>query len=101
MRFWRTYCTLRTWVNESRIHRGLWILSLLALLLLCTALSVCIGSTALSLTDALADLFSGRTGSPLYRILVHVRLPRTVAALLTGAALSVSGVLIQGTLHWR
>ena len=99
MRFWRTYCTLRTWVNESRVHRGLWLSSLLALLLLCTVLSVCIGSTSLSLSDALADLLSGRTGSPSYRILVHVRLPRTAAALLTGAALSVSGVLIQGTLH--
>ena len=99
MRFWRTCCTLKTWVNESRVHRGLWLLSLLVLLLLCTVLSVCVGSTSLSLSDALADLFSARTDSPLYRILVHVRLPRTLAALLTGAALSVSGVLIQGTLH--
>ena len=99
MRFWQTCCTLKTWVNESRVHRGTWLLSLSALLLLCAVLSVCIGSTSLSLSEALADLISGRTGSPLYRILMYIRLPRTAAALLTGAALSVSGVLIQGTLH--
>lgn len=58
------------------------------LTLLCTVLSLCLG--AASLTGAMAGY-----------IFWYVRLPRTLGCLLAGAALAVSGAVIQGVLHNR
>lgn len=69
----------------------------LGTLLLSAALGVLLGSTHLSL----ADLFRALTGdvsTPEGRILWYVRFPRTAAGLLCGAALAVSGAVIQGVL---
>lgn len=59
------------------------------------------GSTRLSFSDiqqAITDGFDSSSGA---RIFVYVRLPRTAAALVCGAALSVSGAVIQGVLANR
>lgn len=54
------------------------------------------------LLAALLSLCLGAAGwNPERFILLYVRLPRTVACLLSGAALSVSGAVIQGVLHNR
>ena len=68
------------------------------LLLAAAAASISFGATRLDLFAALRQAAAG-TDSPAARILLHVRLPRTSAALLCGAALSVSGVLLQGVLN--
>ncbi|MDO4355770.1 MAG: iron ABC transporter permease [Clostridia bacterium] len=71
---------------------------LLASLLIAAALfSLCAGASGVSLWAGLADALSG-VESPAARILIHIRLPRTLAAMLSGAALAASGVLIQGVL---
>ena len=46
-------------------------------------------------------LFSEDTESPEAKILLYVRLPRVMASLLCGAALAVSGVVIQNVLANR
>ena len=70
----------------------------LALLLPAAALfSLCVGASGVSLTQGLADLLRG-VSSPAARILRYIRLPRVLAAMLAGAALAASGVLIQGVL---
>lgn len=100
MRFWPVSCIRKTaGENNFFIRRALCVAVLGLLLLSCAVLSVCVGSTPLSLIDAVADWMAGNTASPAYRIFLFVRLPRTAAALFTGASLAVSGVLIQGTLH--
>jgi iron complex transport system permease protein len=62
-------------------------------------LSLCVGSTGASVFDGLRDALTGNTQSAAYRILMFVRLPRTLGALLAGMAFSVSGVLIQAMLY--
>ena len=70
----------------------------LALLLPAAALfSLCVGASGTSLTQGLADLLRG-VSSPAARIVRYIRLPRVLAAMLAGAALAASGVLIQGVL---
>ena len=60
----------------------------LAALGLSTALSLCLGAASL-------------TGTMAGYIFWYVRLPRTAGCLLSGAALAVSGAVIQGVLHNR
>ena len=70
----------------------------LALLLPAAALfSLCVGASGASLTQGLTDLLRG-VSSPAARIVRYIRLPRVLAAMLAGAALAASGVLIQGVL---
>lgn len=72
-------------------------LALLALLA-CALLALCTGSSSASVGDIVA-LLSGREIAPVtYNIIVNIRIPRVVAALVAGAALSVSGALIQAVL---
>lgn len=66
-------------------------------LLLAALLALSLGAVHLSLPA----LFDGlkNTDSPAGRILLHVRVPRLLAAALAGAGLAVSGVLIQTVLQ--
>ncbi|NMD37566.1 MAG: iron ABC transporter permease [Christensenellaceae bacterium] len=64
-------------------------------------LGITFGSTSLSfaeITDAFGKGFNSSAGT---RIFAYVRLPRTLASLVCGAALSVSGTVIQGVLANR
>ncbi|MDO4732388.1 MAG: iron ABC transporter permease [Bacillota bacterium] len=73
----------------------------LCFLLLSAVLSLCLGSSPLSLSE-MADAFRhGLNASAGTRIFAYVRVPRTLASLLCGAALSVSGAVIQGVLANR
>ena len=64
-------------------------------------LGILLGSTELSLSKIIRLLWEGDTSSPEYRIFYYVRLPRPLAALFCGAALSVSGAVIQKILANR
>ncbi len=72
-----------------------------AMLLLSVLLGLLLGSTRLDLFGALSAIFSGSTDSPDARILLYVRLPRVLAALVCGMGLAVSGAVIQGVLANR
>lgn len=61
-------------------------------------LSLCLGAVRLTPEELVRALLEGTQGVA-GRIFWFVRLPRTLAALLTGAALAVSGVVIQTVLH--
>ncbi len=61
-------------------------------------LSLLAGSTRLNLFAAIRAALQGSTDDAAYRILLHVRLPRTLASLLSGSALAVAGVLLQAVL---
>lgn len=70
--------------------------------LLCFAIAAAaglmLGSTRLSFSELLRAFTEGFDVSAGTRIFAYVRLPRTVAALVCGAALAVSGAVIQGVL---
>lgn len=78
---------MKSWRIFS-IPKGLFWLALTALTLLAACCSLSLGSIAL-----------GDAPEAAKRILVYIRLPRTCAALLAGAALAVAGAVIQTVLH--
>ena len=71
------------------------------LLLLSALLGVLLGPSGSSLSDMLSSLVKGDMESPAARILIYVRLPRMLSGLICGAALAVSGAVIQGVLANR
>ena len=90
---------MRTWPTFSiRRRKGAVLAALILLLLAAAALSIRFGSSSLSFSQVLEALAGKGTGTAA-SIVRHVRLPRTLAAMLAGAALAVSGVLLQAVLH--
>ncbi len=65
----------------------------------CLLAAVCLGSTSASLKEGLTAALEGDTSNSAFRILAYVRLPRVLAAVLSGSALAVSGAVIQGVLR--
>lgn len=64
-------------------------------------LGVLLGSTPLSLSELWHWVISGGTGEITDSILRFVRIPRTASCMVCGAALAVSGAVIQATLANR
>lgn len=64
-------------------------------------LGVLLGSTPLSLFELWRFIINGGTGESADRILRYVRIPRTASCMVCGAALAVSGAVIQATLANR
>ncbi|MEJ5186374.1 MAG: iron ABC transporter permease [Candidatus Geothermincolales bacterium] len=65
--------------------------------LVLAAVAVTLGSAGLSLGDVIRALV-GRAEEPIYRIVLHIRLPRVAAALLAGMGLAVVGCVMQNLL---
>lgn len=74
-------------------------LILTALLLCFLALNVCVGSVNIPLKEVLDILGGGGSGSTQRDIVLGMRLPRALAALLLGGGLSLSGYLLQTFFH--
>lgn len=64
-------------------------------LLLATLTSLWIGSYRLSTTQIITTLLSGSNDSLVNHLLWNIRLPRTLAAILAGAGLALSGSIMQ------
>jgi len=75
------------------------LLCLLAVLVLSVAASCCLGASSIAPQELLRAVFSGERESAAARIFWYVRLPRLLAAILAGASLSVSGLLLQSVLR--
>ena len=86
-------CSTSSTALKSRRTAALLGLTLIGAVLL----SLCAGASGVSLWNGLSDLLWGHS-TPAARIILHIRLPRTLAALTSGAALACAGVLIQGVL---
>ena len=82
----------------DRSHKALALaFVLLALLVFAGVLSLAVGASGVSLWDATRALVSAQDMAPRDRIvLFDIRLPRTVMGMLVGAALAVSGAVLQG-----
>ena len=79
--------------------KGLFWAALVLLTLTACVLSLGLGSVTLGPGEVVGALLSADTASTAGRIVHFVRLPRLCAALLCGAALAVSGMVIQTVLH--
>lgn len=69
-----------------------------AVLLVATVAAFLVGSSSVSLGDLIAWMTGGDVSAAAKSILVNVRLPRVLAALVAGAALATSGAVIQAVL---
>lgn len=83
-------------IHKNRKHRKIAAFFLLgACVLIFFILNICIGSVRIALPDV-ARIFSGQeSNGTVTRILWDIRLPRAIAVLLLGGALSLAGYLLQ------
>ncbi len=82
-------------MNKRTIRWTVQILILAGALLLIAALSLCLGSAAVSVQTAIRSIFSGYNTTE-YNILFEIRLPRIILGFAIGGALSLAGVILQG-----
>ena len=97
MNTWQSSCT-RPLPTSSPKRKAAVPAVLTALLVLAILLSLRCGSQSYSLSRLFAALSAG-AADPVRQIIVHVRLPRTLACALAGAALAAAGVLLQAVLN--
>ncbi len=84
---------------KSNINKNaILIIILIILLIVSIVLGINFGSSKFDLKSVINAITTGNEDSVVYRVFLYVRLPRVLAALLAGAALAVSGVIIQGVL---
>ncbi|ANH08356.1 iron ABC transporter permease [Shinella sp. HZN7] len=81
-------------IGRLRRLRALWLLLVAAALLVLVALSVAIGTRDVGLSD-IASALGGKVET-IGEAAVAMRIPRTVLALLAGAALGLAGAIMQG-----
>ncbi|CDZ60434.1 FecCD family ABC transporter permease [Neorhizobium galegae] len=80
--------------RRSNRTRGLWLAGLVVALFALSALSVTVGTREVAWSDVVAA-FAGQIDG-IGQAAVSVRIPRTVLAVLAGAALGLAGAIMQG-----
>lgn len=85
-------------MNERKKGRLL-VAATFGMMLVFSVLGLCFGSNSASLSAFFEAIKTGDTTSSVFRIFMHVRLPRVLAALLSGSALAVSGAILQAVLN--
>jgi iron complex transport system permease protein len=81
---------------DGRSSRVLGLVALLGVLALATFFSLTQGSRDISLTEAVRALADFGTGTVNDTVTLEMRVPRTIVGLLAGAALGLSGAVLQG-----
>ncbi|MBE6959024.1 MAG: iron ABC transporter permease [Ruminococcaceae bacterium] len=85
-------------MKKRKKRNALVIVFLLIAVLIISVVCLFIGSSNMTFTEALNALLGGGTGAQ-SRIIWKIRVPRVLAALIAGAGLSVSGLIMQTTLN--
>lgn len=99
MNMWQKFSTRINLNKNSRSYNVTVIALLIILLLIGVFMSISIGSSRIPLSEIISALRQGDSTSKTYRIINFVRIPRTLAAVLAGCALSVSGAILQSVLN--
>lgn len=82
--------------RNRRFHPAFKLLLLAAVLVVCFGLDLAAGSASIPLGDVLTVLTGGDADRPAWtQIVLQFRLPKALTAVLAGAALAVSGLLMQ------
>jgi iron complex transport system permease protein len=73
------------------------VISLTTLIMLCSILfSLTLGTASITLTDTIAVILGQPVQSDIAEtIILHIRLPRLLCAMLVGAGLAISGAILQ------
>ncbi len=82
-------------MSNRTMPRAARVMILVGALLLIAAMSLCLGSTALSVKRSLHAIIAGHNTTE-YSILFDIRLPRIILGFAIGGALSLAGVILQG-----
>ena len=89
-------------VNEAYTayiwHKRIVVMAMAAIAIIAAVLSLTVGSASLSIPDVVSALL-GRAETRVETIVWNVRMPRIAAAIAVGAALSLSGCMMQCTLQ--
>jgi len=85
--------------KNSRGYNIIVIAFLAGLLAVVAFLSIRVGSSKLTLSEITDAIFKNDVALNTYQIVNYVRIPRMLAAILAGSALSVSGVILQSVLN--
>jgi iron complex transport system permease protein len=86
---------LRSELSSKRRWRWIGLLLALVLLVVLSLASLALGAKALPLAEVYAALTGGPASPEAESLVIGLRLPRTVAGIITGAALALAGALIQ------
>jgi len=83
---------------QRRRRAGVWVLwALIALAFVSFLAALILGPVTVPVKDVIASLFGGEVDSSIHRVIVRqLRTPRALVGFLVGAALAVSGTLMQG-----
>ena len=85
-------------IKKKNRKSGLLILAMLAAVFIMAAVCMFVGSSSMTFGEALKALIFH--GTPAHeRIIWNIRIPRVLAAIIAGAGLSVSGLIMQTTLN--
>lgn len=100
MNIWRKFYIRKSSDFSYNCPQALLLISLfIGLLILTGVASIFFGATHTSVKEAIEALHKGQMSSAAYRIIFYVRIPRVLAAMLSGSALAVAGVIIQAVLN--
>lgn len=78
--------------------RNIYIFAVISLMVL-FFISLSVGASRITAKDVLELIIGKESSKQAYNVIYYVRLPRSLAALLCGAALALSGLLLQSSLN--
>lgn len=90
----------QTVLNKEKRGYNILVIALLAIfLIIISILSISIGSSNIPLKEIISAILGREVSSNVVNIVNFVRIPRTIAAILSGCALSISGIILQSVLN--
>ncbi len=93
------YTNIFTKINKSSRAKYTCLFILALMLIIMIFISIAIGSSQISIKSFFQALLDKDSADLVYKIIVFIRIPRTVAAVAAGAALAVSGAILQSVLN--
>ena len=86
-------------ITKRRRHPVYTIIALTALLIISAFLSIMLGSVQLKPADIMHCLTGSDKSSVTYVLIMNIRLPRMIGAIVAGMGLSVAGVILQNVMN--
>lgn len=99
MSIWPKFSIRKFFNKNSGSYNGFVIALLIILLIIAAIISISIGSSKIPVGQIISALYHRDINSKTYQIISFVRIPRTLAAILAGCSLSVSGAILQSVLN--
>jgi iron complex transport system permease protein len=88
---------MKTNKNDRAKYKYLLFLALLLIFMI--IISIAVGSSQISIKKFFQALLRGDGADLIYKIIIFIRIPRTIAAVAAGAALAVAGAILQSVLN--